>query len=297
MTTQMTPARRRPLATAVTAGALIAALAWTSAAGAAGTPRPDNPGTPPATVEVTTKQVFAGTQVSFSGTGWLTTAGAPQRFYIKFDDFGSAGIGPYTANADGTVSGTVAMVPPATATPGQKADWAPADLGTPGTHWLRFLAGPYADLPNNVPARSLHATFEVAAQPGVDNPTPSDPSPTDPTPTDPVSATPPSLAKVAVTRSSGRLAVRVRGGSAQTGVVLTLRTARAVRLVPGGPARVLTLTTPLRTRVAAGGTRVLRPTLTVAGRRLLARLGSVRATVRLVPAGGTATTAKLLVRG
>lgn len=303
------PARRRTRVPALMApaAALAATLAWTSPVAAAGTPRPDVPGSPPATVQVTTTPVFAGTQVSFTGTGWLTAGGGAQRFYIKFDDHGGTGIGPYTANADGTIADTVSMVPPPGATLKQREDWAPADLGTPGTHWIRLLAGPYSDMPDNGPARSVHAPFTVVAAPDVPSPDPA-PAPEPgaaPTPTpapgpgavpEPAAVMPPSLIKGTIVRSSGRLTVRVRGGSERLGVALTVRTAAPVRTAPGLRPRTVTLAR-LRTAVAPDGTRVLRPRLTAAGRQVLANLGDVRATVRLVRAGAPTTTATVLVRG
>lgn len=310
------PARRRTRALTLMApaAALAATLAWTSPAAAAGTPRPDSPGSPPATVQVTTTPVFAGTQVSFTGSGWLNAGGGAQRFYIKFDDHGGTGIGPYTANADGTIADTVSMVPPPGATLKQRQDWAPADLGTPGSHWIRLLAGPYSDMPDNGPARSVHAPFAVVAAPDVPSPTPTpapgpaptpapSPSPT-PTPTpapgpgavpEPAAVMPPSLIKRTIVRSSGRLVVRVRGGSERLGVALTVRTAKPVRTAPGLRPRTVTLAR-LRTAVAPDGTRVLRPRLTAAGRQVLANVGSVRATVRLVRAGAPTITARVLVR-
>lgn len=297
----LTIARPRALAAAASAAALAATLTCAAGAGAAGTPRPDNPGTPPATAQVTTAQVFAGTQVTFTGQGWLTAGGAPQRFYIKFDDHGASGIGPYTANADGTIGATVAMVPPAGATLKQREDYAPADLGTPGTHWLRFLAGPYVDFPDNEPARSVHATFTVVAAPDVPSPDPAPggQAPTTPGPEQPggdaTPLTPPTLVKGAIARSSGRLAVRVRGGSERSGVALTIRTAAPVKLGPRTRPRTVTLAT-LRTAVAPGGVVTLRPRLTAAGRRVLAEHPSIRASVRLVRAGAPTATATVLVR-
>ncbi len=307
MTTQLlTRPRARALVATASAAALAAAFTWTATAGAAGTPRPDNPGTPPATAEVTTKQVFAGTQVTFTGTGWLTTAGAPQRFYVKFDDHGGTGIGPYVAQADGTVTATVSMVPPPGATLKQQQDWAPEDLNTPGTHWLRFLAGPYAQFPDNDPARSVHATFTVVAAPDVPSPDPT-PAPGAPTPGAPLPApapgepgdtavTPPALVKGSIARASNRLVVRVRGGSARTGVALVVRSAAPVRLAPGTRPRTVLLA-KLRTAVAPDGVRTLRPRLTPAGRRALAHNGTLRATVQLKRAGASTTTAKVSVRG
>jgi len=283
--TILTARRARALAAGVSAAAL--ASVWVPTAGAAGTPKPDLPGTPPATVEVTTKEVFAGTQVTFQGAGWLSTGGQPQQFMIKFDDHGVNGIGPYTANADGTIGGTVAMVPPASATLKQREDYAPADLGTPGRHWLRFLAGW-----NSSPARSLHAEFTVVAAPEAPAPDPGTGTPAAPqAPETPAGEplTPPSLASGPITRAGGRLAVRVRGGDARAGVAITIRTAGRVRLAPGTRPRQVLLAR-LRTAVAPGGVRVLRPRLTAAGRRVLAN-GPVRARITLVRAGaGTVTT-------
>lgn len=116
----------------------------------------ENPGTPPATVTIGTPRVdAAGGKVSFTGTGWLTSKGLPQKVYVKLDDHGDDGIGPFVAAADGTITGAVALSDPE----------APADVADASKpHWLRFLAGPSGAYPDNGPPRSLKAAFTVVAR-------------------------------------------------------------------------------------------------------------------------------------
>jgi hypothetical protein len=116
----------------------------------------ENPGNPPATVTVVTPAVQAGGRVAFTGTGFLNGNGSPQKVYVKFDDHGDNGIGPFVAAADGTLKGSVALSDPE----------APADIADARQdHWLRFLAGPSGKYPDNGPPRSLKAAFRVVAAP------------------------------------------------------------------------------------------------------------------------------------
>jgi hypothetical protein len=117
----------------------------------------ENPGNPPATVAITTPSVSAaGGRVAFTGTGFLNAKGAPQKVYVKLDDHGDDGIGPFVAAADGTLKGSVALSDPE----------APAGIADAGKeHWVRFLTGPSGTYPDNGPARSLKATFRVVAAP------------------------------------------------------------------------------------------------------------------------------------
>lgn len=147
--------RRRALIAglAVLAGAIPAAVAVAIPP----TGPAENPGNPPATVTIVTPRVnAAGGCVAFTGTGWLNAKGSPQKVYIKLDDHGDHGIGPFVAAADGTLKGSVALADPE----------APTDiLDAAKPHWLRFLAGPSGTYPDNGPARSLKATFAVVAAP------------------------------------------------------------------------------------------------------------------------------------
>jgi hypothetical protein len=136
----------------------VALLALPAAAAAIPPTGPaENPGDPPATVTVASPEVpAAGGRVAFTGTGFLNSKGLPQKVYVKLDDHGDDGIGPFVAAADGTLKGSVALSDPE----------APADIGDAARdHWLRFLAGPSGTYPDNGPARSLKAAFGVVAAP------------------------------------------------------------------------------------------------------------------------------------
>jgi hypothetical protein len=201
----------------------------------------ENPGTPPATVRIETPQVAAGGRVAFSGTGFLTGKGVPQKVYVKLDDHGDNGIGPFTASADGALAGSVALTDPE----------APADVGdATKEHWVRFLAGPSGKYPDNAPARSLKATFRVLAAP---------------------------VARVgtgALRVRGGRVALRLRAapdaGATGTATLRAggVRIARGRFTLAGGAARTvaLALTAGGKRRLAHGRTLAARLTLTVAGR-------------------------------
>lgn len=137
-------------------GLLAAAGAWALPPGGA----VDDPGDPPATITIVTPSVPVNGAVSFTGTGWLNQDGTGQSVMVKFDDFGNNGIGPFTADAQGNLSGTVSLTPPANATARQRADYAPSDMNQANSsHWLRFLTGPWGSLPRNGPPRSMRGTF------------------------------------------------------------------------------------------------------------------------------------------
>ncbi len=146
--------RRRPL---IGLGAVALAALPAAAVAIPPTGPAENPGNPPATVTIVTPSVpAAGGKVAFTGTGFLNAKGLPQKVYVKLDDHGDNGIGPYTAAADGTLKGTVALDDPE----------APADITDAAKpHWLRFLAGPSGKYPDNGPPRSLKAAFTVVAPP------------------------------------------------------------------------------------------------------------------------------------
>jgi hypothetical protein len=77
---------------------------------------------------------------------------SPQQFQVKFDDFGSKGIGQFQPDASGTYCGEIATDRAAYASAASaddkipsKAQGAAADLCAPGTqHWLRVLSGSWA---------------------------------------------------------------------------------------------------------------------------------------------------------
>lgn len=99
-------------------------------------------------------------------------------------------------------------------------------------------------------------------------------------------------------RATGRrVAVRLRGGTQINRAVVTLRTAKPLRLTGrAGAARVQTLARRGLT-VAASTTRTHTLTLTPAGRRLLTRQGTVRVRVSIAPRGGATTHRVLTLRG
>jgi len=116
----------------------------------------DTPGDPPASVGIDTARVPRHGVVRFSGSGFLTSAGAPQVVYVKLDDHGVNGIGPFVADASGALRGSVSL----------DHREAPADIGDASkSHWLRFLAGPSGRYPANGPARVMKGGFTVLPAP------------------------------------------------------------------------------------------------------------------------------------
>jgi hypothetical protein len=180
--------------------------------------------------------------VAFRGTGFLTASGAPQLVYLKVDDAGDAGIGPYRAAADGTVRGTLWLGAPGL----------PAAVGRPGTHWLRFLAGPSGAHPENGPPRSLTATFrlaEASVRPAASTLT-----------TDGVAAT-----------------LRLRATRRATGTVRLRRTNGAATLARASFS------------LSGRGTVALRVPLTAAGRRAVESDARLAVRLRITPTGGAST--------
>jgi hypothetical protein len=116
----------------------------------------DDPGDPPASISIDTTRVPRHGVVRFTGSGFLTSAGAPQVVYVKLDDHGVNGIGPFVADASGALSGSVSL----------DHREAPAGIGdTSRGHWLRFLAGPSGRYPANGPARVIKGSFAVVPAP------------------------------------------------------------------------------------------------------------------------------------
>ncbi|MDO9354925.1 MAG: hypothetical protein Q7T55_14605 [Solirubrobacteraceae bacterium] len=139
--------------------------------------RPDLPppaGASVATVTVTTPEVLQGGLVQFTGTGFKGKTGAGETVAVKIDDGGPVTKDKkiqefvfVTANADGTISGSV--------------DLSKVHPDTPinaGPHWLRFLTGSNGA---NDYVRSLTADFTITLPPGAPTPTPV-PVATDPGP-------------------------------------------------------------------------------------------------------------------
>lgn len=229
--------RRGAFGTVVGAG-LLAALALPAGGLAIPPTGPaENPGDPPAAVTIATPAVAAGGTVRFTGTGFLNAAGAPQKVYVKLDDHGDNGIGPFTAAADGTLRGAVKLTDPE----------APGDIANAAKeHWLRFLAGPSGAHPDNGPARSLKGTFRVLA-PAVR-----------------------AIGASTLRARDGRVAIRLRAGwAAGARGTATLRAAgvtlaRGRFALAGGATRTvrLALTAGGRRRLGAGA-RTLRARLTL----------------------------------
>lgn len=139
---------RPPLALAGLGATLATgAVLWPGAAGALPPGGAvDRPGTPAGTLEITNASGLREGKVQFCVRGFVTKDGAaPQQFQVKFDDFGSKGIGQFQPDASGTYCGEIATDRAAYATAASADDKLPADLCTPGTqHWLRVLSGTWA---------------------------------------------------------------------------------------------------------------------------------------------------------
>jgi hypothetical protein len=159
---------RTPLALAGLGG-LAATLAtgavlWPGAAGALPPGGAvDRPGTPAGSLEITNTAGLREGKVQFCVRGFVTKDGAaPQQFQVKFDDFGSKGIGQFQPDATGTYCGEIATDRAAYGSAASADDKIPADLCTPGTqHWLRVLSGTWAH--PNASERSIARDFTTDA--------------------------------------------------------------------------------------------------------------------------------------
>jgi hypothetical protein len=247
----VSPRLRRRLA--LGAAVAVAAVAAPVAAVAIPPAGPaENPGDPPATVTILTPSVRAPDgKVSFRGAGFLNAKGQPQKVYVKLDDHGDDGIGPYVAAADGTLKGSVALSDPE----------APADVADASEdHWLRFLAGPSGKDPDNGPARSLKASFKVVAPP--------------------VRAT-----GTALRARSGRVALALVAGAA-SGVEGTATVRRAgVTLARGSFALPDAEAHTVRIALTAAGRRALKAGRTLAARLVLAPSSGVALTTAVTVRG------------
>jgi hypothetical protein len=137
---------RPPRATGAVLVLGAAVLAWPCAAGALPPGgAADTPGTPAGSVEITNPAGLREGKVQFCVRGFVTRTGAaPQQFMVKFDDYGSKGIGPFQPDATGTYCGEVATDRAAYASAASADDKLPAELCRGGQHWLRILSGSWS---------------------------------------------------------------------------------------------------------------------------------------------------------
>jgi hypothetical protein len=167
---------------------------------------------------------------------------------------------------------------------------------TGGTHNVRLLSSAAAG------ARSIHADFTVPAATTTTTPTtgtttttgtgtgtPTTPTTTTGTPTTttgtPTAATAPSVASTSLRASGGRVALRLRGGSAGLKGKASLRTRAGVTL-----ARARSAAVPAR------ATRTVRFTLTAAGRAQVRRHPRLTVVVTVTPSGAKAIKKTLILK-
>jgi hypothetical protein len=146
-----------------------------------------------------------------------------------------------------------------------------------GTTFNPLLAGPFA----------------VVAVPGApSNPsgTPSAAPKTGPAPAGRIAST-----KLVAKGARLRLRISCPAGSLDCAGTVRLRTRAKVKL-GSRAARLLTLTRPLRYKVAKGRSRTITASLSAAGRTLLRRRGTHKVTLTLTPATGRAVTRNLTLR-
>lgn len=177
------------------------------------------------------------------------------------------------AAADGTFTATVDL-----------AKVTPTLAG--GTHNVRLLSSAAAG------ARSIHVDFTVPGSSTTTGTTTTTTTGTTTTGTSttpttttgtPVSATAPSVASTALRASGGRVALRLRGGSAGLKGTVSLRTKSGV-----------TLARAIKATISAGSTKTLRFTLTAAGRAQVRRHARLGVVVRVTPFGGAKVFKKTL---
>jgi hypothetical protein len=209
-----------------------------------------------ATVTLARATVPANGTVTVSATGYDPS----EHVSLKVDDgqVKDAGnsdvLATVDAAADGTFTATVDLSRAATPLAG-------------GTHNVRLLSSAAAG------ARSIHADFTVPAAATTPAPaTPTTPPPPTTTPP-PVVATPPAITSTVLRAVAGKVALRLRGGSAGLTASLGLRTQTGV-----------TLARTLRATLPAGTTRTLRFTLTKAGAAQVRRHHRLAVTVTVTPA-------------
>ncbi|WP_036725398.1 hypothetical protein [Patulibacter minatonensis] len=142
--------RRRTLVVGASAGLALAGATTAVALPPGGAV--DKLGTPAGSLEITSAALREG-KVQFCVRGFVTKDGAaPQQFQVKFDDFGSRGIGQFQPDASGTYCGEIATDRAAYATKASADDKIPAVAqgadanlcDTSKQHWLRVLTGTWA---------------------------------------------------------------------------------------------------------------------------------------------------------
>ena len=283
---------------ALAAGGTLALAASGAALPPGGTA--DQPGTPPGTLAITTPTVAPKGAVGFCVTNIrVDTSGGhvAQRFMLKFDDFGTTGIGPYAPDQDGNLCATVSTDP---ASYGSSAsDKIPADLcdGSKG-HRLRLLSGPWAH--PEASQRSLGQAFTVTGSCG-------DGSHGGPTTTpgggtatgghgsgSGAAATPVTVRSSRLRADGKRVVVELAGGEALARGTLLLRTRGKVRVGRSAPAR---RTLARGSYQLAAGTKLsVRLALTADARSLLRARTSLAATLAVNVTGGTTATKNVTVR-
>jgi hypothetical protein len=329
---------RPPRATGAVLVLGAAVLAWPCSAGALPPGgAADTPGTPAGSVEIVNPAGLREGKVQFCVRGFVTRTGAaPQQFMVKFDDYGSKGIGPFQPDATGTYCGEIATDRAAYASAASADDKLPAELCQGGQHWLRILSGSWSH--PDATERSLAKDFATdatcgtggkAAAPSAGTVIGADtgvaPAATAPgdgsgpggggTGTNPGGGTgagtgggsgtgpaAPSLSGQAVLRSR---TARVSGSTVtfalrRTGAVgrgtITARSAARLRLTPKGTRRVRTLVAARPYTLSGATTQSVRARLTATGRRLLRTRSRLTVRVTLTPSGGTATTTRVVLR-
>ena len=304
---------RPGLAAGATAAAC--ALIWSSGVTAApDTGAVDAPGTPPGVLTITTPAGPVGGKISFCTEKIrVDTAAGPvaQNFMLKFDDFGSFGIGPYTPDANGSYCGTVSTIAADHAgARGGAADKLPDDLcDASKPHTLRLLSGTWG-APGTTPEasqRSISQPISVAggtcggATPGGPGGGQAGPGAitTGPT-TTPGGSVPGTTAASLSLRSTtasvrGRsVYVRVTGGRAFVKGTAVLRTRDKVAM---GRSKAVRWTLAKQSfQVAAGNTVELKLALTPNGRKLMRPRLRLAGKLTLTPVSGVALTREVSVR-
>ncbi|MEV4421452.1 hypothetical protein AB0L40_15935 [Patulibacter sp. NPDC049589] len=308
-----------------------------AAAGTAGALPPggavDKPGTPAASLEITNLAGLREGKVQFCVRGSVLKDGsAPQLFMLKFDDFGSNGIGPFQPDATGTYCGELST--DRTAFSAAADDKIPADLCNGGQHWLRVLSGSWAGTAATATERSLAKDFtsdatcgtggtaawptvgsiaeQYRAKAGVALPstppagtptTPGGPTTTPGGSTTPGGPTPvPVLTGLAKIRSttvavSGSTAtLRVRRTAAVGGGKITVRSATRLAAKGRKGKKIRTLVSAQRYALTGAVAQSLRLKLTATGRSVLRTRRSLSAVVTITPTGGKPTTTRVVLR-
>ena len=259
----------------------------------------EEPGTPPGSVSVTNPEVAKQGTVGFCVRNFrVNLAGGGsvgQQFMVKFDDFGSYGIGPFTPDNNGDLCAEVSMNPADHATAkGGAADKIPSDLcDANATHLLRFLSGSWAyNKADGVASmRSLHADFRTTATCTEPAPTGGSGSTTPGTGGTGGGATTiaplPTVASRTVGTNGRTLRLTFRPVTAHTVVSFGLRTRTKVRV--GKQMRIVRLVSATRVEIPADGrshTATFR--LTPAGRQVVGARTRNSGVLVITPGSGAA---------